>query len=97
MTATIEIRRILGIKRAEVAHLIRYEMGLRGYTQRSLGRAMGISDIAVCKTVNGHAHSARILDKLIEIGIPEAYLFDPRRVDLPDNLRTAKHTPRAVA
>ena len=75
---TPEIRRILGAKRAGAAHLIRYEMGVRGYTQTSLALTMGISAMAVCKTVNGHSHSARILDKLIEIGVPEVYLFDPR-------------------
>lgn len=76
---TPEQRRKLGAQRAEVRHLIAYEMRLRGHTGRSLGRALRCSDVLVSKTIAGNIHSPRVLDALREMGVPEKLLFDPRR------------------
>lgn len=41
---------------------------------------LGISESAVCATVRGYNHSERVLDALRAAGVPEKYLFDPRRM-----------------
>lgn len=80
---TPEFRRQLGAQRAEVSHLIRHEMRVRGYSGRSLARALECSDVLVSRTISGNGHSQRVLDALRELGVPEQYLFDPRRAELP--------------
>ena len=80
---TPEFRRRLGAQRAEASHLIRHEMRVRGYSGRSLARALGCSDVNVSRTVSGNAHSPLVLDALRELGVPEQYLFDPRRAVVP--------------
>lgn len=81
MTLTPEIRRQLGARRADVRHLIAHEMRLRGHTASSLARELGCSGVNVQKVVAGQGHSPRVLDALRALGIPEQYLFDPRRAD----------------
>ena len=45
------------------------------------GRTAGVvAESAVCATVRGCNHSERILDALRSAGVPERYLFDPRRM-----------------
>ena len=81
---TPEIRRELGTKRSKVTHLIRYEMRMRGYSDSSFARELvGLSHQSVRKTLIGENHSPRVLDALREIGVPEKYLFDPRRMVVP--------------
>ena len=80
---TPEIRRRLGAKRAEVSHLILHELRLRGYTGAALARKLGCSGNNVSRTIIGGAHSPMVLDALRELGVPEEYLFDPRRAVLP--------------
>lgn len=41
---------------------------------------LGVSRSAVSATILGKNHSFRILDALREAGVPEKYLFDPRKV-----------------
>lgn len=77
---TPEQKNILGAKRSKVTHLIRYEMRLRGYTCRSLARHIGCSSPSVSRVISGNGHSAKVLDALLCIGIPEELLFDPRFV-----------------
>lgn len=77
---TPEIRRRLGAKRSQVAHLLHYEMGMRGHTDSSLGRKLGCTPQNVRKTRIGENHSTLVLDALRELGVPEKYLFDPRQV-----------------
>ena len=80
---TPEIRRQLGAQRAEVSHLITHELRKRGYTGASLARALGCSANNVSRTIIGGAHSPMVLDALRELGVPEHYLFDPRRGVVP--------------
>ena len=42
---------------------------------------LGISRASVSATILGKNHSARVLDALRSAGVPEKYLFDPRRVE----------------
>lgn len=39
----------------------------------------GVSKQSVSQTMNGFRHSPRVLDALRELGVPERYLFDPRK------------------
>ncbi|SBV95564.1 conserved hypothetical protein [uncultured delta proteobacterium] len=80
---TPELRRRLGAQRAEVSHLILHEMRLRGYSGLSLAKTLGCSGQNVSKTITGGAHSPMVLDALRELGVPEEYLFDPRRAVVP--------------
>jgi CRP-like cAMP-binding protein len=66
-------------KRARVSYLIIHEMRMRGFTGKFLAEKIGISDAAVSRTIHGLRHSPRVLDALREIGVPEKYIFDPRR------------------
>lgn len=80
---TPEFRRRLGAKRAEVTHIILHEMRVRGYSGKSLAQALGCSGANVSRTINGGGHSPLVLDALRELGVPEQYLFDPRRAVVP--------------
>lgn len=80
---TPELRRQLGARRAEVSHLILHELRSKGYSGAALARQLGCSCNNVSRTIIGGAHSPMVLDALRELGIPEEYLFDPRRVVLP--------------
>lgn len=78
---TPEVRTQLGAQRAMVKHLLVYEMRKRGHTASSLARELGCSNANVSKVLCGHSHSELVLDALWALGVPEEYLFDPRRVD----------------
>ena len=72
-------RRHLGAMRADVAHLIKYEMKKRArHDGRSLAKALGCSGQAVSATILGKKHSPTVLDALRGLGVPEWYLYDPR-------------------
>jgi len=75
---TPEVRRRLGSKRAEVSHLILHAMRLRGYSGAALARKLGCSGAHVSKVITGGGHSPKVLDALLELGVPEKLLFDPR-------------------
>ena len=78
-STTQEIRKQYGMSRAKVTHLITHELRVRGWTQGRIAAELGISTSAISRVVNGAGHSAQILSKLREIGIPENLLHDPRR------------------
>ena len=53
----------------------------KGMTQQQLARQLGISDVAVYRTLSGKLHSPTVLDWLRAHGAPEKYLCDPRILD----------------
>lgn len=70
----------LGAKRCQYRRRIQEIMDGRGISSmRGLAREIGISDVAVYRTLAGNLHSPKVLDKLREMGVPEQYLCDPRR------------------
>ena len=73
-------RKVLGEQRAEVAHLIKYEMKKRGHNGESFAKLLECSGANVSRVILGEGHSHRVLKGLRELGVPEGYLFDPRRV-----------------
>ena len=50
----------------------------RDISMSELGRRIGVSGVAVQKTVQGKSHTPRVLEALRQVGVPEEYLFDPR-------------------
>lgn len=65
-------------RRYRVRYKIREILDSKDISMTELGRRIGVSGVAVQKTVQGKSHSERILNALREIGVPEKYLFDPR-------------------
>ncbi len=80
---TPELKRQLGAQRAKVSYVIRHYIRQSGYTGDSLAEAIGISGAHVSRTIVGLSHSGAVLDALRDLGVPEEYLYDPRRVTLP--------------
>jgi hypothetical protein len=76
-------RRELGAARAALRHIIGAEMMLRGYNGSRLARDIGCSNALVSSVLTGHKHSLLVLDGLRGIGVPEKYLYDPRREAVP--------------
>jgi hypothetical protein len=72
-------RRELGAARAAIRNVIGAEMVLRGYNGRRLAREIGCSAALVYYVLKGRKHSPLVLEGLRRIGVPEKYLYDPRR------------------
>ncbi|WP_035066264.1 hypothetical protein [Nitratidesulfovibrio termitidis] len=75
-----------GHRRGDASDFIRRELRRRNHTMRSLAALIGLSGEAVAKTVRGELHSPRVLDALRDLGVPEKYLFDPRKLAQPQPL-----------
>jgi transcriptional regulator with XRE-family HTH domain len=56
-------------------------MDMADINQRKLANIAGVTKTAVSRTLNGLQHSPAVLDALRSIGVPEKYLFDPRKVE----------------
>lgn len=65
-------------KRYKARFKIREFLDDRDINMTELGRRIGVSGVAVQKTVQGKSHSPRVLDALRQVGVPECLLFDPR-------------------
>lgn len=72
-------RAACGQKRCRAAFRIHEALAKRGLKSADLARSLGISTSAMSQTLTGKQHSARVLDALREAGVPEKYLYDPRR------------------
>lgn len=77
-------RAACGQKRCRAVYRIHEALAEHGTNSASLARSLGISTSAMSQTLTGKQHSARVLDALRKAGVPERYLFDPRRVALED-------------
>ncbi len=69
----------LGLARNRVRRRIQEHLDGMGLKMADIGRGLGVSRSLVTNTVAGANHNARVLDKLRELGVPERYLYDPRR------------------
>lgn len=76
-----EVRAELGAKRCFWSKRIYEALGRKGMTATTLAYAIGLSKKSVGATILGRNHSPRVLDALRAAGVPEEYLFDPRRVE----------------
>lgn len=73
-------RAACGERRCFYSWRIHEALARRGTSSARLARDLGISTAAMSQTITGKSHSPRILDALRNIGVPEKYLFDPRRM-----------------
>ena len=53
-----------------------------GMSATTIAHDLGISRQAVSRVISGGGHSERVLNALRSIGVPEKYIFDPRRVSI---------------
>lgn len=70
---------LYGQKRADVKRHIQHLLDVQGQSFADVARAAGVSRQTVSATMNGFRHSPRVLEALRQLGIPEEFLFDPRR------------------
>lgn len=77
-------RAACGQKRCRAVFRIHEALAERGLKSVDLARALGISTSAMSQTLTGKQHSARVLDALRDAGVPEKYLYDPRRVTVEE-------------
>ena len=73
-------RATCGERRCFYSWRIHEALAWRGTSSAGLARELGISTAAMSRTITGKSHSPRILDALRDMGVPEKYLFDPRRM-----------------
>ncbi len=71
----------LGSKRCFYSMRIHEALRRNGRTATVIAYELKVTRSAVSATILGKNHSARILDALRSAGVPEKYLFDPRRVE----------------
>ena len=60
-----------------------------GQSAAVVAYSLGVSREAVSATILGKNHSARVLDARRSAGVPEKYLFDPRRVEVAEKEHVA--------
>lgn len=80
-TGSVMTRREYGQKRCFYGLRIVEVLRRNGMSNRTIAFDLGITEQSVGATINGRNNSPRVLDYLRNIGVPEQYLFDPRRID----------------
>lgn len=78
MTTILNARQC-GALRYEYSFRIYEVLRKKGLNGEKLAKQLGMSRQAVCQVINGVNHSIKVLEALREIGVPEEYLFDPRK------------------
>lgn len=78
MNLTFAQRMALGAKRAKYRRRLQEVMDAHALTGAALAVQLGISSVAVYRTLSGAIHSPKVLDWLREHGAEEKYLCDPR-------------------
>ena len=74
-------RKHLGEQRCFWSMRIYEALRRNGRSAAVIAYELGVSRSAVSATILGKRHSPRILDALRDAGVPEKYLFDPRKVN----------------
>ena len=69
-----------GYRRRQARFQIRAALDAQDMTMATIARRLGVTPEAVQATVSGKNHSTRVLDALRSVGVPEKYLFDPRKM-----------------
>ena len=71
--------RELGLARYRVRYRILEALEAKGVHLQDIACRVGVSYQAVRKVLRGESHSERILREFRAVGVPEKYLYDPRR------------------
>ena len=77
-------RAACGARRARNRWRIYEALEKAGTNGAEIARQLGIKRASVSKVITGNGHSPIVLDALREAGVPEKYLYDPRRVVAED-------------
>ena len=78
---TAQQRLDLGAKRCKFRWRLREVMDANAVpSMAALGRMLGVSGVAVARTVNGEIHSPVVLDWFRAHGVSETQLCDPRKI-----------------
>lgn len=72
-------RATCGERRCFYSFRIHEALARAGTSATGLARELGVSQQAVSSVLMGKSHSERILNAFRELGVPEKFLFDPRR------------------
>jgi transcriptional regulator with XRE-family HTH domain len=72
-------RAICGERRCFYSFRIHEALARAGTSATGLARELGVSQQAVSSVLMGKSHSERILNAFRKLGVPEKFLFDPRR------------------
>lgn len=78
MSLTYARKMALGAERARYRRRLQEVLDGQGLTGAALARELGITGVAVYRTLSGQLHSPKVLDWLRAHGAPEKYLCDPR-------------------
>lgn len=81
MRLTFAQRMALGAERAKYRRRLQEVLDAQGLTGAALARLLGVSGVAVYRTLTGEMHSPKVLNWLRANGAAEEYLCDPHRVD----------------
>lgn len=68
-----------GLSRAQAKRDIQRLLDGMGKNFVDVATKAGVSPQTVSATMNGFRHSPKVLDALRAFGVPERYLYDPRR------------------
>lgn len=68
-----------GQKRAQNKRLIQQQLDAAGLNAVMVAERAGVTKSAVSATLNGHIHSAKVLNVLRGLGIGETLLCDPHK------------------
>jgi len=68
-----------GVARHRMRFRVREHLDRKGVSLAEVGRRIGVTAEAVGRTLHGYNHSPRVLNALRELGVPEKYLYDPKR------------------
>ena len=75
-----EMAILMNVPKAQ-RHELQEVLDAQGLSGAALARQLGISGVAVSRTLAGQLHSPKVLDWLRAHGAPEKYLCDPRTCD----------------
>lgn len=81
-TQTTYTRQRCGFERWKVSGRIYDHLQRVGMNGQTIADSLGTTRQWVSQTITGRNNSPRVLDALREAGVPEKYLFDPRRVEI---------------
>ncbi len=70
--------KVYGQRRAKNKRLIQKALDDAGLNLAKIAERAGVSRQAVSTTLNGHIHSAKVLDALRAVGVMDRLLCDPR-------------------
>lgn len=74
------LRAACGARRARCRYRIYEALALAGTSGACIAKQLGLKRASVSKVITGNGHSPLVLDALRDAGVPEEYLYDPRRI-----------------